>query len=75
MGTVGPVQTLIWPNSCMYLLPKSTAMKARLVSIVRILTSIQVFLIYRIYQAYLRDFVKLYRKISIALPKSHCPCG
>ena len=37
MGTVGTAQTLTWPNSCVYLSPKSTAAKVRLVSVVGVL--------------------------------------
>lgn len=38
MGTVGPAQTVTWPKSHMYLPPKSTAAKARWVSVVGTLT-------------------------------------
>ena len=51
-------QTLTWPNFCIYYFPsKSTAAKARLVSVVGHSLSIQIFHRYRVYQTYCRALV------------------
>ena len=51
-------QTLTWPDFCMcYFLSKSTAAKARLVSVVGHLLSIQIFHRCRVYQTYFRALV------------------
>ena len=77
MGTVGPAQTLTWPNCHVYLPPNSTGAKARLVSVV-------VTLIVYLGIPQMQDLpnqswgfnprlVQLQGKIPLPLPQSHCP--
>ena len=72
MGTVGPAQTLTWPDSHVYLPPKSTAVKTRLVSIVGTLVVYSGIPQMQDLPSQSLGFnvrlVQLHRKISIPLP-------
>ena len=75
MDTVGPAQTLIWPDSRVYLSTKSSAAKARLVS------DIETLIVYSgIPQTqglpsrswgFNSQLVLLHRKICVSLPQLH----
>ena len=74
MGTLVAAQTLTWPNSHVYMPPKSTAAKARLVSVVGtvdhsdILQSLDILgQSWRFYP----QLVQVPGEISVPLPQSH----